>query len=153
MKLFKRLACAIVVFTLLAATLSAGQAATESLTIQAGEEKVKTLNLLSGDHVRIAFTALSDSYTSFRFYIIFPNGTAEDYEEDTNYPISFISDVGGECELHFDNSNSPSSKLVTINYEIEHYYFGLPEIPFLMIVIVLLLLCIMAGYIIMGKYS
>ena len=43
--------------------------------------------------------------------------------------------------------------MVTLNYNIEHYYFDIPEIPFLLIVIAILLLCVVAGYIIMGKYS
>jgi hypothetical protein len=153
MKLFNRILCLIVALTLLITTMATVQAATESLSIQAGEEIVRNISVSAEDQVRIAFTVLSDSSSNFRFYIVFPNGTTGDYGGATNYNVNFVSDVGGECELHFDNTNSSSSQLVTLNYEIEHYYFGIPEIPFLIIVIVFLLLCIVAGYIIMGKYS
>lgn len=153
MNLFNRLVCLLVVFTLLITMIATVQAATESLSVQAGEELVRKINISAEDHIRIAFTVLSQSSSSLRFWIVFPNGTKGDYGESTNYNISFASDVQGECELHFDNTNSSSTQLVTLNYEIEHYYFGIPEIPFLIIVIVAFLLCIVAGYIIIGKYA
>jgi hypothetical protein len=55
--------------------------------------------------------------------------------------------------MHFDNRNSSSSKLVTLNYEVEHYYFGIPSVLFIVVAITVLLVCVVAGYIIMGKYS
>jgi hypothetical protein len=153
MKLVNRLTYLLVVFTLLITTIAVVQAATESLNVQAGDDLIRKIALSAEDHIRITFTVLSQSSSSFRFWIVFPNGTSRYYEESTSYNINFASDVQGECELHFDNTNSTSTQLITLNYEIEHYYFGIPEIPFLIIVIGVLLLCIVAGYIIMGKYS
>jgi hypothetical protein len=153
MKLFSRLVCFLMVFILLISMTATVQAATKSLNIQAGEDSVRKIGMSAGDHMRISFTVLSQSPSSFRFWTVFPNGTTRDYEESSSYNISFASDVQGECELHFDNSNSSNTQLVTLNYEIEHYYFGIPEIPFLIIVIGILLLCIVAGYVVMGKYS
>jgi hypothetical protein len=152
-KLFNRLVCFLLVFTLLISVIATVQAATESLNVQAGEDSIRKISMSAEDHIRISFTVLSQSPSSFRFWIVFPNSTTRDYEESTNYNISFASAVQGECELHFDNTNSSNAQLVTLNYEIEHYYFGIPEIPFLIIVIGILLLCIVAGYVIMGKYS
>jgi hypothetical protein len=148
-----RFLCLLVVSASLIAIAGTVQAATESLNVQAGEDSVRKIDMSTEDHIRISFTVLSQSPSSFRFWIVFPNGTTGDYGESTNCNISFASDVQGECELHFDNTNSSSAQLITLNYEIEHYYFGIPEIPFLIIVIAVLLLCIAAGYIIMGKYS
>jgi hypothetical protein len=153
MKPFNRLVCLLAVFIILITTIAVVQAATESLNVQAGEDSVRKIDMSTEDHIRISFTVLSQSPSSFRFWIVFTNGTTKDYGESTSYNISFVSDVQGECELHFDNTNSTSNQLVTLNYEIEHYHFGIPEIPFLIIVIAVLLLCIVAGYIIMGKYS
>ena len=152
-KLFNRLVCFLLIFTLLITMTATAQAATESLNVQAGEDLVREVSLSAEDHVRISFSVLSQSSSSMRFWIVFPNGTTRDYDESTNYNVSFASGVQGECELHFDNTNSSSAQLVTLNYESEHYYFGIPEIPFLIIVIGILLLCIVAGYVIMGKYS
>jgi hypothetical protein len=147
------LVCFLMVFTLLITMTTTVQAATESLNVQAGEDLIRELSLSAGDHLRISFTVLSQSPSSFRFWIVFPNGTTRDYKESSNYNISFASDEQGACELHFDNTNSSNAQLVTLNYETEHYYFGIPEIPFLIIVIGILLLCIVAGYVVMGKYS
>ena len=151
--LSRKIACLIVVFILLVTATATVNAATESLNIQAGEDSVRKISMSAEDHIRISFTVLSQSPSSFHFWIAFPNATTRDYEESTSYNISFVSGVQGECELHFDNTNSTSNQLITLNYEIEHYYFGIPEIPFLIIVIGVLLLCIVAGYVIMGKYS
>ena len=87
------------------------------------------------------------------FLIVLPNATAMDYGEIGQCSTSFITNTKGGVELHFDNSNSSDSKLVTLNYEIEHYIFGIPQMIFLLIVIALLLVGITAGYLIMGKYS
>jgi hypothetical protein len=152
-KQLTRFLCFLLVFTLLTTIAGTVQAATESLNVQAGEDSVRKIDVSAGDHIQIDFTVLSQSPSSMRFRIVFPNGTTKDYGESSSYNISFISDVQGECALHFDNTNSSRSQLVTLEYEIEHYYFGIPEIPFLIIVIAVLLLCIAAGYIIMGKYS
>ena len=148
-----RLVCFLMISTLLITMTATVQAATESLNVPAGEDLIRELSLSAGDHVRISFTVLSQAPSSFRFWIVFPNGTTRDYEESSNYNISFVSDEQGACELHFDNTNSSNAQLVTLNYETEHYYFGIPEIPFLIIVIGILLLCIVAGYVVMGKYS
>ena len=153
MKLLSQIACLMLVFAVLFTTVARVQAATESLNIQAGEDLVRKIDMSAEDHIRITFNILSQSSSSFRFWIVFPNGTSREYEASTSYNINFASDVQGECELHFDNTKSSDTELVTLNYEIEHYYFGIQEIPFLIIVIGVLLLCIVTGYIIMGKYS
>jgi hypothetical protein len=153
MKQPNSLMCFLLVSTLLITTISTAHAATESLNVKAGEDLVRKINMSAEDHLRISFTVLSDSSGSFRFWVVFPDGAKQDYGESTSYNVSFVSGVQGECELHFDNTVSSSGQLVTLNYEIEHYYFGIPEIPFLIIVIAVLLLCIVVGYMIMGKYS
>jgi hypothetical protein len=145
--------CFLLAFTLLIATIAIVQATTESLNIKAGEDFVREIDMSAEDHIRVAFKVLSNDPDSLRFWIVFPNGTTRDYGESSEYNANFASDMRGECELHFDNTNSTSAQLVTLNYNIEHYYFDIPEIPFLLIVIAILLLCVVAGYIIMGKYS
>jgi hypothetical protein len=77
----------------------------------------------------------------------------KDYGVVTQTSINFISGIKGSLELHFDNSNSSDAKLVTLNYDIEHYIFGMPQMLFLLIAVALFLVCIAVGYIIMGKYS
>ena len=153
--LTKPLAKSILLIVLISTLTLAGssQATTESLNIQAGKESVRTVNLAAEDKIRITFTLVSHTSGDFHFWMVFPNSTKRDYGETTQTTISFSSEVKGTCEMHFDNSNSSENQLVTLNYEIEHLIFGIPQIPFLLIVVTFFLLCIIAGYIIMGKYS
>jgi hypothetical protein len=153
MKPLNRLIYPLLILTLLITMVTTAQAATESLNVKAGEDLVREICMSAEDHVRITFKVLSNEPASLRFWIVFPDGTTKDYDESPDYNINFVSDVQGTCELHFDNTNSTSAQLVTLNYEIEHFYFGIPEIPFLIVVVGVLLLCIVAGYIVMGKYS
>jgi hypothetical protein len=143
----------LIVLTLIITLASSAQATTESLNIQAGKESVRTINLAAEDKIRITFTLVSHTSGDFHFWMVFPNSTKRDSGETTQTTISFSSEVKGICELHFDNSNASENQLVTLNYEIEHFIFGIPQIPFLLIVVTFFLLCIIAGYIIMGKYS
>jgi hypothetical protein len=142
-----------IIFNLIIIEICIAGANTDSLRVRAGEELVQKINLSAEDRVRITLSVLDQSSSGLDFWMIFPNATTRDYGEIRQAEIKFTSDVKGVCELHFNNGNSSESRLVTLNYDIEHYYFGIPEIPFLIIVIGVLLLCIIAGYIIMGKYS
>jgi hypothetical protein len=85
--------------------------------------------------------------------MILPNGTTSDHGEISQCTTEFFTDVKGECQLHFDNSNSSNAQLVTLNYDVEHFIFGIPQMIFLLIAIAVLLLLVAAGYIIMGKYG
>ena len=148
--------CALI-FILVISLLSTVQAAAESLTINAGKEVNRSIELGSEDRIHLTcnvrVVGIAQSLNNFQFWVIFPNATTRDYGATAQTSISFISDIKGNLELHFDNSNSSDAKLVTLNYDIEHYIFGIPQIPFLLIAVAVFLVCIAAGYIIMGKYS
>jgi hypothetical protein len=128
-------------------------AATQSFNVDAGKETVQSIDLSAGDRLQLTFTTVGQTSSDLRFWVLFPNQTARDYGLTGQYSLGFSSEVNGACVLHFDNSNSSEPELVTLNYEIEHYIFGIPEMFLLVIAIALLLLFIVAGYIIMGKYS
>ena len=149
----KTILSAAVILILFVCSAGFAQANTESLSVPAGEEVVRQIGLSGEDRVQITFTVLSQPSSALHFWMVFPNATTRDYGEINQVSINFISDAQGSCEFHFDNSKSIDDELVTLNYDVERYYFGLPEIPFLIIVILAFLLCIVAGYILMGKYS
>lgn len=152
-RLLSKSALFLLVLALVTGLVDFAQATTESLNVQAGKEFIKTIDLAAEDQIRITFTFIGSTPDTLHFWMVFPNATTRGYGEISQSTISFISDVQGLCELHFDNSNSSSAQLITLNYEIEHYIFGIPQIPFLIIVIAVLLLAVVAGYIIMGKYA
>ena len=87
------------------------------------------------------------------FSLVFPNSTVISVGDVGQYSTSFTSDVGGTCELNFDNSNSSTPVFVALNYEVDHYILGIPEMIFVLAAIVVLLMVIVTGYIIMSKHS
>ena len=145
--------CALIVSVLLIVLVCTVQAATESITLQAGAEVVRTIDLASEDRVTLKFSAVGDDPSTLRFWVKFADGTTADYGEISGREMQFVSGASGQFAMHFDNFESSSSKLVTLNYEVEHYYFGIPSMLFLLISIAVLLVGIAAGYIVMGKYA
>ena len=128
-------------------------ATTESLNIEAGKELVCKINVESQDRVQLTFVTTGQAYSNLSFSIMFPNSTLINFGELDQYSTRFTSKVQGTCELHFDNTNSSESSFVALNYNVEHYIFGMPEMIFALIVIAVLLMVFVSGYIIMGKNS
>jgi hypothetical protein len=149
----KPLSLLLAIVTLLMVVLvSSAFANTTTFNIPSGEEQTRTIDLKIEDHVTLTFTAVGGGTEPLHFYMVFPNGTTLDKGAATQFKTNFISDNSGPFELHFDN-NSTSAQLITLNYEVERYYFGLPVMIWLLIGIAVLLLFVTAGYISMGKYG
>ncbi len=155
MKSPHRSLCALIVLALLICLAGTVQARTESFIVQAGAEEVQTTDLASEDRVTLKFSAVGDNPSTIHFWVTFADGTTTDYGEVPGREMSFTSEVSGQFTMHFDNSNSPTptSRLVTLNYDVEHYYFGIPGVLFILMAIAVLLVGIVAGYVVMGKYS
>jgi hypothetical protein len=144
----------LVVLGLVTALIAVANATTESFMVEPGKEVTRTTpNMAAGDRCSLMLTVQGPTPSTLRFFIVLPNGTTTDYGEASQYRIDFFTDASGECQLHFDNSNSSDSQLVTLNYETEHYVFGIPNMIFMLIVITVLLVFVAAGYVIMGKYG
>ena len=146
--------CLLIIFSLTIFLTGLAQAKTESINVEPGKDLNQTIDLVTGDRTSLSFTVLgSSSPITIHFYIVLPNGTISDHGEISQFTFGFFTEVEGECQLHFDNGNSSDTKLVTLNYEVEHHVFGIPQLFFLLVAITLLLLCVAAGYIVMGKYG
>lgn len=66
-----------------------------------------------------------------------------------HYP--FVCDVEGEYVLHFSNIDSTEDKFVALDSEVQHYIFGIPQMLFLIIIIVIVCVGAVAVFILMGK--
>jgi hypothetical protein len=124
-----------------------------SFNLAPGNQTVCDIAVSSGDRVQVTFTAIGDDSNSLLFWIVFPNSTVTNLGNVDQYSASFKSNVGGTCELHFNNTSSSETILVALNYEVDHYIFGIPEMIFVLAVIVVLLMAFVSGYIIMTKYN
>jgi len=127
------------------------EATSMSFTVHAGKEETKTINLAVEDRVLIRFTIVGSSDNALYFSITYPNGTEKNFGKRGDFHDSFVCDTDGECILHFSNIGSTEDKLVTLDYEVQHYIFGVPQMLFLTIIIVLVCVAAVAVFILMGK--
>jgi hypothetical protein len=123
------------------------EATTTSFTVKAGQEEKKIIHLAVDDRVLIKFTVIG----SLHFYMTYPNGTVRDFGEKGDFSYSFVCDLEGEYVLHFSNEGSSEDKLVTLDYEVQHYIFGIPQMLFLTLIIAVVCVAAVAAFILMGK--
>jgi len=147
----KLLICIFAVAMELLVSVQPVRATASTFTVKGGEEKSKTLNLAVEDRVLIRFTVVGAPDNSIHFYMVYPNGTVRDFGKQGEFSFSFICDLEGEYFLRFSNVDSSTDKLVTLDYEVQHYIFGIPQMLFLTILIVVVSMIAVAAFILMGK--
>ena len=127
-------------------------ASSTNFTVDAGQEVTRTLSLAVEDRVFIHFSVVGgQSENTLSFYITYPNGTVKSFGAIGSLACRFVCDKDGECILHFSNANFSESKLVSMDYEVQHYVFGMPQMLFLTIVIVVFCVGAVAVFVLMGK--
>ncbi|MGB9671978.1 MAG: hypothetical protein ACPL0C_07210 [Candidatus Bathyarchaeales archaeon] len=141
----------LILFFLLLFTLVQLTAATStSFTVRSGEEATRVLKLAVEDRVFISFSVVGGD-NAIRFCLACPNGTVRDFGEVGYFHHTFVCDLEGDYTLHFSNVGSSVDKLVTLNYEVEHYIFGVPQMLFLTIVIAIVCVVMVAAFILLGR--
>jgi hypothetical protein len=132
----RKACCAsLVILALTAFFVGLGDATTASITVKPGEEKLQPVKLMAEDRVLIQFKVIGTVSSLVHFSLTFPNATLKDYGEVSDYSTSFVCDLEGEYVLNFTNKDQTENKLVTLNYEIDHYIFGMPQMLFMVILI------------------
>jgi hypothetical protein len=85
-------------------------------------------------------------------WIVSPNNvTLRDFGEVGQTSFSFVCDVEGEYTLHFVNNEQTAEKRVALNYEIDHYIFGIPQMLFMALIIVLACVGGVAAFVLLGR--
>jgi hypothetical protein len=131
--------------------VKSAEATTMTFTVQSGKEETKPFNLAVEDRVLIKFTVIGSSDSSIHFSIAYPNGTSKEFGKVGYFHYDFVCNAEGEYILHFSNTDSTEDKLVTLDYEVQHYIFGIPQMLFLAIIIVVICVAAVAVFILMGK--
>jgi hypothetical protein len=144
---------ALITIALLGVLVGLGQAMTTTFKVKGGEEVTYPITLAVQDHVLIQFTALGEQVSILKFSIIFPNSTEIDFGEVGKASYSFICDAEGEYVLHFVNNDQNIEKSVYLNYEIDHYIFGIPQMLFMALIIVLACVGGVFAFVILGRKS
>jgi hypothetical protein len=123
-----------------------------SFTVPKGEAITRSISLVVEDRVLVKFTVVGQTASTLDFYITDPNGDVKvEYSRVGTVSYPFICDEAGEYVLHFSNTDTSEDKLVTLDYEISHYIFGIPQMLFLTIIIVLVSVAAVATFTLMGK--
>jgi hypothetical protein len=128
----------IIILALAVIFIGLGHATTTQFTLKAGGEVTHPINLIADDRVLIQYkviSAIADTSNTVQFSINFPNGTVKEFGESGDFSYSFVCDAEGEYTLNFTNTDQTENKLVTLNYEIDHYIFGMPQMLFMVILI------------------
>jgi hypothetical protein len=136
---------------LIASLISLSNAATLSMTVPAGEEVNRKIDLEKDDRIAIKFTAVGAENSLISFSIFYPNATEIRFGEVGVFDYSFTCDIEGEYLMSFVNNDINDNKLVTLNYDVEHYIFGMPQMLFLAIAITTICLAMLAIYVLLGQ--
>ena len=127
-------------------------ATTMNLTVHAGEEEIRAVDLVEEDRVMIKFTVVGQTESVLDFYVTGPDGnTLASYGNVGVVSYPFVCQKAGEYRLHFSNLGHSEDKLVTLDYEIQHSIFGMPQMLFWTMVIVIVCVAAVAVFILMGK--
>jgi hypothetical protein len=128
------------------------EATSMSFTVQAGQEVTKPLDLAVEDRVTIKFTVTGQTLSLLDFYFTHPDGNViQAFNGTGSVNFSFICSKEGTYELHFSNVGSSEDKLVSLDYEAQHYIFGMPQMLFLTLVVLGICLVMIAVFFLMGK--
>ena len=151
----KSLSYFLIILSVLIVFSGLAEATTSNFTVQSGKEMTQQIKLFEEDRVLIKFTVVGQTanINILHFYLIFPNATERDFGEVGTFSYNFICKAEGEYTLRFANNDTTENKLVTLDYEVDHYILGMPQMLFLTIVIVLVCLIMVATYVLLGKTS
>jgi hypothetical protein len=124
-----------------------------NLKIHGGQEAPLTINLQADDHFVIKYSVLGEQDdTTIDFYMTNPDQTVGITNPNSaGGTVAFVCTNPGDYVLHFSNGGSTIDKFVSIDYEIEHYILGMPQMFFLTIVIALLCVAAVAVFIFNSK--
>lgn len=128
-------------------------ATTLMFDVAAGQEEVKTLNLVVDDHVLIQFTVVgqqSEQVLDFRLTGPDENVLIE-FKGAGDAEYRFVCDKDGAYVMHFSNLGLVENKRVFLDYEVDHYVFGMPQMLFLTVVVAVLCVAAVAVFVLMGK--
>ena len=141
---------ALIVLALLPVLAGLSQATITSFTLKAGEDLAHPISLIVEDRVLIQYKIVGGNISELQFSISFPNATVSDFDSIGDFSYSFINDVDGECMLNFNNTGQTEMH-VTLDYEVRHYIFGIPQMLFMTIIVVLACVGGVFAFVLLGK--
>jgi hypothetical protein len=149
----KHIACSLLAIAIALLLVPAVRGVAQSFTVKAGQEETRTISLVVEDHVQIRFTVIGQTISTLNFYITDPYGyLMETFGDTGNVNYAFVCSQEGNYTLHFSNVASAEDKLVSLDYEVTPYIFGMPQTLFLVLIVVGICMAAVAVYILMSKH-
>jgi len=149
LKLLLPISCFLLIANL---AIFSADAKTESLSVPPETDLTKSLHLKENDRVSIGFSVIGEISNQIDFYITNPDeDRTYQYDNTGHKSFSFLTTKAGTYTLHFDNTQSTETKIVTLNCDVEHYILGMPEEMFLVIVVAVVCVLAIAVFILAGK--
>jgi hypothetical protein len=132
----KKTSCAfLIILVLFGVLMGSGKATVISLIVKSGEELTQPINLIVEDRVLMQYKFVGGNVNALQFSISFPNGTIKEFGGSGDFSYSFVCDAEGEYVLHFVNTDQTDEMRLTLDYEVDHYIFGMPQMLFMVIII------------------
>lgn len=149
-----RLSTFVISFMVIVSLIGFAQATSTYFTVKTGEDVSRALDLAKDDRVQIKFSvAWAAEASTVGFSIVSPNGTITDFGEQGAFSFSFVCTEAGLYNLHFVNNNSNANPLVTLEYKIDHYLFGMTTDYFWLVFIALVVIVAIVGFALLSKTS
>jgi len=115
-------------------------ATAETISVPAGQTVERNIDLNAEDEVSGRITVVgSEESRDINFTVMGPSGSVvSPTMKVTATNFRFSASEKGTYRFVFDNSQSLVDKTVSINYDVRHYWFGLPQEFVLMLIVVFL---------------
>jgi hypothetical protein len=135
MKGFLAVLCILLAFVLMCGLAIAYS---ETMELPVGDSVTRTVNLNEGDKVSGRITVIP---ASINFSISDPDDMfILNYTNVAQKDFQFTASKTGTHTFHFENRFSEETRVLTLNYNVQHYIFGFPQEYVLVFVIVGLVL-------------
>lgn len=114
-------------------------AASATIMVPAGEKISTDVDLNAEDEITGRISVIGIELGGINFTVVGPSGhTVMPTQMVKVADFKFIATEKGVHTFLFDNSLSSIDKTVSFNYDVKHYWFGMPQEFFLMLIVVLL---------------
>lgn len=127
-------------------------ATAETISVPAGQTIFRNVDLNVEDEVSGRITVVGGESHDINFTVIGPNNQIVlPTQKITVSNFKFSASEKGTHRFIFDNSLSPIDKTVSFNYDVKHYWFGMPQEFFLMLIVVFVGVLALIVYAMMSK--
>jgi hypothetical protein len=117
--------------------MDVANATAQTLPVAAGNIVFRTVDLNAEDVVTGRISVVGGESGDINFSVVNPHNQSVVYmERATVTNFNFKADEKGTYTFIFDNSMSSIDKTVSFNYDVEHYWFGMPQEVVLMLIVV-----------------